>query len=353
MTLLRQYAATEAETRARRLAALATGCLLDEVRLTPKPGLVDRRGSGAHQDLTLALMERSAHSLTPAFQALALACWQQPADVALRQRVGQLGREAEACMLQATGGVNTHRGAIWALGLLVCGAAMTADSQDAVGSGAEALTLRGNAAALSGTAVVTWGANAAPGTGAETAARGATIAVGTGTAAATRRENATICSGEQAMTRVVKAAARLARLPDAQMPRQFSNGQRASARYRLPGAREEAQQGFPHITDLALPQLHASRQQGATEEQAQLDALLAMMTTLSDTCVLSRAGLAGLTAMQQGARAVLAAGGVSQPAGWTALVQLDRQMLAANASPGGAADLLAATLFLDRLSRGG
>lgn len=293
MTLLRQYAATEAETRARRLAALATGCLLDEVRLTPKPGLVDRRGSGAHQDLTLALMERSAHSLTPAFQALALACWQQPADVALRQRVGQLGREAEACMLQATGGVNTHRGAIWALGLLVCGAAMTADSQDAVGSGAEALT------------------------------------------------------------RMVDAAARLARLPDAQMPRQFSNGQCASARYRLPGAREEAQQGFPHITDLALPQLHASRRQGATEEQAQLDALLAMMTTLSDTCVLSRAGMAGLTAMQQGARAVLAAGGVSLPAGWTALVQLDRQMLAANASPGGAADLLAATLFLDRLSRGG
>ena len=336
MTLLRQYAATEAETRARRLAALATGCLLDEVRLTPKPGLVDRRGSGAHQDLTLALMERSAHSLTPAFQALALACWQQPADVALRQRVGQLGREAEARMLQATGGVNTHRGAIWALGLLVCGAAMTADSQDAVGSGAEALT--GDTILPSGAEAVMQRENANVWRGAE---------------GVVCMRIARVWCGAEAMTRVVDAAARLAQLPDAQMPRQFSNGQRASARFRLPGAREEAQQGFPHITRLALPQLRASRRQGATEEQAQLDALLAMMTSLSDTCVLSRAGLAGLTAMQQGARAVLAAGGVSQPAGWSALVQLDRQMLAANASPGGAADLLAATLFLDRLSRGG
>lgn len=323
MRLLRQNAAMQAAHQAERLAALATGCLLDEVRLTPKPGLVDRRGSGAHQDLTLALMERSAHSLTPAFQALALACWQQPADIALRQRVGLLGREAEARMLQATGGVNTHRGAIWALGLLVCGAAMTANGNGAAGSGAEALMRREGAMLPSGAEAVM------------------------------RRENAEVWGGAEALARVIDAAARLAQLPDVQMPRQFSNGRRASSRYRLPGAREQAQQGFPHITRLALPQLRASRLRGAAEESARLDALLAIMTTLSDTCVLSRAGLDGLNAMQQGARAVLAAGGVSQPAGCTALAQLDQRMLAANASPGGAADLLAATLFLDRLSRGG
>ncbi len=74
---------------------------------------------GAHQDLTLALMERSAHSLTSTFYALALHSWQRPADIALRQQVGRLGREGEAQMMAATGGVNTHRGAIWALGLLV------------------------------------------------------------------------------------------------------------------------------------------------------------------------------------------------------------------------------------------
>nr|MDQ6120438.1 triphosphoribosyl-dephospho-CoA synthase [Klebsiella pneumoniae subsp. pneumoniae] len=79
------------------------------------------------------------------------------------------------------------------------------------------------------------------------------------------------------------------------------------------------------------------------------DALMAIMTSLSDTCVLSRAGMAGLQAMQQGA---CGAGGwrlrqfrrARRPA------RLDAIMLALNASPGGAADLLAATLFLDRVA---
>ncbi|MBI0456026.1 triphosphoribosyl-dephospho-CoA synthase MdcB, partial [Dickeya dianthicola] len=84
----------------------------------------------------------------------------------------------------------------------------------------------------------------------------------------------------------------------------FSNGRRATRRYQVPGAREEAQQGFPHITRLALPQLLRSRRQGASENAARLDALMAVMTSLSDTCVLSRAGLDGLEAMQRGARAV-------------------------------------------------
>lgn len=69
-------------------------------------------------------MECSAHSLTSTFQALALQSWQRPADIALRQTVGRLGREGEQQMMAATGGVNTHRGAIWALGLLVSAVAM-------------------------------------------------------------------------------------------------------------------------------------------------------------------------------------------------------------------------------------
>lgn len=77
---------------------------------------------------------------------------------------------------------------------------------------------------------------------------------------------------------------------------------------------------------------------------------MAIMTSLSDTCVLSRAGMAGLEAMQQGAGEVLAAGGCATAQGRAALARLDAQMLAQNASPGGAADLLAATLFLDRVS---
>ncbi|VGP02952.1 Glutamate-pyruvate aminotransferase AlaC [Klebsiella quasipneumoniae subsp. similipneumoniae] len=128
------------------------------------------------------------------------------------------------------------------------------------------------------------------------------------------------------------------------------DGWKAPSIMQVPGAREEAQRGFPHITALALPQLQQSRARGASEPQARLDALMAIMTPLSDTSVLSRAGMSGLQTMQQGAREVLAAGGCASVAGRAALARLDAQMLAHNASPGGAADLLAATLFLDRVA---
>ncbi len=271
----------QVEGGAEWLARTATQCLIDEARLSPKPGLVDSRGNGAHHDLSLALMERSAHSLTPTFQALAQQSWQRPADIALRQTIGRLGREGEQAMMTTTGGVNTHRGAIWALGLLVSAVAML--------------------------------------------------------------------GGEGSAAAVTATAASLAMLPDDTAPRVFSKGLRATHRYRVPGAREEAQQGFPHIMQCALPQLRLSRLNGSRECHARLDALMAIMTSLTDTCVLSRAGLEGLDAMQDGARAVLSAGGTAQLAGQQALAVLDRQMLALNASPGGAADLLAATLFIDRI----
>ena len=74
------------------------------------------------------------------------------------------------------------------------------------------------------------------------------------------------------------------------------------------------------------------------------------MSVLDDTCVLHRAGRVGLAVMQDGARAVLAAGGSASLAGRRRLCELDRRLLALNASSGGgAADLLAACLFLDRL----
>lgn len=230
----------QVEGGAEWLARTATQCLIDEARLSPKPGLVDSRGNGAHHDLSLALMERSAHSLTPTFQALALQSWQRPADIALRQTVGRLGREGEKQMMAATDGVNTHRGAIWALGLLVSAVAM----HGGVGSAQQ----------------------------------------------------------------VANTAAELAKLPDAAAPKVFSKGLRATHRYQVPGAREEAQQAFPHIMQRALPQLRLSRLNGSSETHARLDALMAIMTSLTDTCVLSRAGLEGLDAMQDGARAVLSAG---------------------------------------------
>ncbi|BEN38668.1 2-(5''-triphosphoribosyl)-3'-dephosphocoenzyme-A synthase [Serratia marcescens] len=270
-----------AENRIAELAAMAHYCLIEEVRLSPKPGLVDSRGNGAHHDLTLALMERSANSLLPTFFQLAQQCWKRPVDIALRETVGHLGRVGELQMLEATGGVNTHRGAIWALGLLVSAAAMNGECVDAY--------------------------------------------------------------------QLTRTAAMLANLPDRAAPKLFSKGMKASRLYRVSGAREEAQQAFPHIMQLALPQLLHSRAAGASEDTAQLNALMAIMTSLSDTCVLSRAGLVGLETMQKGAREVLLAGGAGTHEGQAALSRLDVAMLSLNASPGGAADLLAATMFVDKV----
>ncbi|WP_434704202.1 triphosphoribosyl-dephospho-CoA synthase [Pseudomonas sp. Z1-12] len=270
---------------AERLADLAVDALIDEADLSPKPALVDRRGSGAHSDLHLGLMHASALSLWPAFKEMAEAALEcGEIGLPLREALGRIGREGEAAMLVTTGGVNTHRGAIWALGLLVAAAALEPESNVA-----GAVTLR---------------------------------------------------------------AARLALLTDRYAPQSLSHGAQVAQRYGVRGAREEAQLAFPAVTSLGLPQLKRSRAAGAGEQNARLDALLAIMTTLADTCVLYRAGEAGLQAMQQGAKAVLDAGGSASLGGRRQLHALDQQLIALNASPGGAADLFAGCLFLDRIERG-
>ncbi|KTC13491.1 triphosphoribosyl-dephospho-CoA synthase [Pseudomonas viridiflava] len=264
------------------LADLAVDALMDEANLSPKPALVDRRGNGAHTDLHLGLMHASALSLWPTFKLMAEAAAQfRTVGQPLREELGRLGREGEAAMLHTTGGVNTHRGAIWALGLLVTAAALDVD-------------------------------DCTP---------------------------ASIC----------QRAARLALIKDRQVVASNSHGSIVAQRYGAMGAREQAQQGFPAVMNVALPQLQRSRAAGSGEQNARLDALLAIMTTLADTCVLYRAGPEGLQAMQQGAQRVLDAGGSASLAGRRELYELDQQLLALNASPGGAADLLAACLFIDGL----
>src|SRR6185437_15585155 len=110
-----------------QFAHYAVTALIDEAQLTPKPALVDRRGSGAHRDLDLATMLRSAHALEPTFAALARAARRRGEPSALlRTELAQIGRAGEQHMLRATGGSNAHRGAIWIVGLLVAGTAVDA-----------------------------------------------------------------------------------------------------------------------------------------------------------------------------------------------------------------------------------
>ena len=269
---------------AQRLADLAVGALVDEAMLTPKPGLVDLRSRGAHKDMNWALMCHSAWSLHPSFYAMALAGQENTDPLILREQIGCIGRDGESAMMRATGGVNTHRGAIWALGLLVSAAAQDANSIEP--------------------------------------------------------------------SSIAARAGALARLPDRFAPSgTTSKGEWACRRYGVGGARAQAQADFPHITSIALPRLHRSRHEGAGENAARIDALVAVIAELDDTCVLSRGGEQALHSMQALAKAVLDAGGVAHHTGKRQLRLLEKDLLERQVSPGGAADLLAAALFLDRLQR--
>jgi triphosphoribosyl-dephospho-CoA synthase len=279
----------DARTRPRdrsavELSTLAVSALIEEAELTPKPALVDQRGNGAHHDLDLARVRRSAEVLQDGFAAIARAATGEQSSLRLREQIGRIGRDMERQMMAATDGSNAHRGAIWSLGLLVA-------------------------------------------------------------AAARRRSDLSAAS-------LAAEAAAFARLPDRFAPRPLSNGERARLRFGAAGARGEAQAAFPHVIRIGLPTLLATRDRGAPEDRARLDALMAIMASLDDTCLLHRGGLAALEAAKAGARAVLAAGGTAAPAGRKRLHRLHGELMARWASPGGSADLLSVTLFLDRLEGG-
>ena len=263
------------------VADLAVRALVEEAELTPKPALVDRRGGGAHDDMDLDMLRCSAYALRPTFGALADRARRCAPSRRLREELAAIGRRGEEAMFAVTRGVNTHRGAIWALGLLAAAAAM------------------------------------AP---------------------------------PEARPRDVAAlAGQVAAFPDRYAPLEASHGSLATKRYGVAGARGEARNSFPHVVGVALPTLRAARLRRRPERLARLDALVALIASVDDTCLLHRGGRAALRDAQTGARAVLDAGGNATAAGRRALRTLEETLLGHNAAPGGSADLLAATLFLDAL----
>jgi triphosphoribosyl-dephospho-CoA synthase len=269
-------------SRADHLATLATQALIAEAELTPKPGLVDRRGAGAHDDLSLNLLRRSAIVLKPYFSAMAYFGAGRDASSALRQELAMIGRDAERAMYKATCGSNAHKGAVWILGLLVAAAAQRAG---------------------------------------------------------------------QSAKEITAAAGAIARLPDRPQPPAITHGDLVRIRYGAAGARGEASNNFPHVIGVGLPTLRRQRVSGLSEQICRLNVLLSIMFQLDDTCVLYRGGLEALNAVKSGAQAVLTAGGYGTVQGQQQMCELDRQLIARHISPGGSADLLAATIFLDAVER--
>jgi len=126
------WALSRDQAQAVRLGRLACQALIAEAELTPKPGLVDRRGAGAHTDLSLSIMERSAFAIEPYFCEMAFISNRTHPGQALRERLAVIGRDAERAMLKATGGSNSHKGAIWILGLLVSASALYVEDDQKV-----------------------------------------------------------------------------------------------------------------------------------------------------------------------------------------------------------------------------
>ncbi|NDL63438.1 triphosphoribosyl-dephospho-CoA synthase CitG [Acerihabitans arboris] len=225
---------------------LATAALREEVMLTPKPGLVDSRNNGAHRDMDLALFMQSITAIAPwfgRFAALGERCADMPAQRVLAE-IRPTGLACEQAMFAATGGVNTHKGGVFSLGLLCAAGGRLA------GRG-QALTRRGLCADVA-----------------------AICARLVATELAGRRKPATV-------------------------------GERLYLRHGLTGARGEAAGGFATVRRYALPAWDRLSAAGADRETALLHCLLVLMAHNPDTNLVSRGGLDGLQFVRRYARRLL------------------------------------------------
>lgn len=215
----------------KKIASIAKAALLEEAETTPKPGLVDKHNNGAHRDMDLNMFIKSANVLEPHFTAMAehgkATCRQKEIDVlpALRE----LGLRAEEDMFKATNNVNTHKGAIFSVGLL-CAAAGRC---------------KGLSQATTPIKLCRISAHMTKG----------------------------ICKREYAELSKKKC---------------HTNGERVFIRYGAHGARGEAENGFPSVRKYGLPKLQDYLKRGYDENTSYVRTLLSLMSNVTDTNILSR-----------------------------------------------------------------
>lgn len=270
------------------VARLAVQSLLYEVCTTPKPGLVDRRNSGSHRDMDIFTFMASSAALHPYFRQCA-AIGMDTAGLDAPETFRRLrwaGKQAESLMKTATGGVNTHKGAIFSLGVL-CGALGRMERED----------WKAPEKVLDECAAMVCGVTAGDFDG-------------------VTEENA----------RTV--------------------GQRLFLRYGITGVRGQAEEGFPAVKHAGLPTLEKALSEGRSLNDAGCLALLALMTAATDTNLIARSDRETQLQVTEQVRAMLTADEMPDTA---ALEELDEQFIRQNLSPGGSADLLAMTYFLHDL----
>ena len=289
------------------IAQFATRALLEEVAVTPKPGLVDRANNGAHKDMDFSTFQASAAAL-PRYWGVCFGRGraggphgdpelpETPSDTFASLR--PLGKKAELTMLAATGGVNTHKGVIFTLGVL-CGA---------IGR--------------------RW------------------------TAEAGFPSVDIILSEAAAMTRETLAR----ELPAA---RWNTAGEALYRQYGTRGIRGEVSDGLPAVGEISLPVFKKLLAEGLDRNHAAAVTLLHLVAKVEDTNLLHRGGPEGAAWAKQAAAALIGVRwdeqclSLHRIPSLEEIAELDRQFIARNLSPGGCADLLAVTLFLEQLEKAG
>ncbi|MBO4411153.1 MAG: citrate lyase holo-[Lachnospiraceae bacterium] len=212
-------------------ADLAVQALIREVHLTPKPGLVDEANPGSHRDMDLKLMETSAYALKPYFHDAFLSGTDSkdlPAEEAFA-RLKELGLEGEKTMFSATGGVNTHKGAVYLFGCVL----------GAVGR--------------------LWRADRIP-----------------------RSDEVLKEAGTLSKKAAEDDLSRIARKPKGNL----TAGEAIYRQYGLTGARGEAMNGFPSVRNTSLPYLRSH----AADPLALQKTLLMIIALGNDTNLIARGG---------------------------------------------------------------
>jgi triphosphoribosyl-dephospho-CoA synthase len=265
------------------ISRTAINALHQELCAYPKPGLVSQIDSGSHEDMDAATFLCSMLSLQDYFFQIAAAGTRNAGFDELRC----LGLEAESRMLQATRGINTHRGAIFSLGLLSAAAAfITASDQPT------------SCLQLSRFVSDRWGS------------------------AILLNAPKTPCS----------------------------HGTQVASRFKVAGAREEAAAGFPHLFNVGLPSLRKSLQKGADLHNASIQSFFSIMAVLPDNNLLYRGGEQGLMYAQAAARAFLDEGGVHREDWQVHARAIHEAFIERRLSPGGSADILSASIFVHQLN---
>lgn len=273
---------------AEHVATLAVQSLIDEVHTTPKPGLVDRRNSGSHTDMDITHFIASANSLKPYFRECvrigqdSASCQPQEIFPLLRQA----GIAAEKTMYRATGGVNTHKGAIYTMGLL-CGS---------IGR--------------------LW------------------------TPEAPIPENTEIVTE---CTRMVSSSVD----SDFACADGSTAGLRLYRDLGIKGIRGEVAAGLPSVIQIGLPIYKAGLHKGLSQNDAGAAALLHLLANVKDTNLYHRGGFAGAAWAAESAQILLR---TEPYPPIPLIEKLDDAFIQRNLSPGGCADLLAVTYFLHSLN---